>query len=316
VSPVRERREGGPGGDALRALSCPRSGSRAISSFRCRRGGERTPGRPFPGHLLGWFSAPRGLASRLATYSSTPHHRRQDDHLRPDLIVTYEVAMLGALIGTVPPASGDGLFRSAGNSSTTRIHRKGRSSSARGRPGTCAGRSTRFRRRGIDVRFERGRYETVPLFLAALLAVRRSPGCERLDRDMYDNRVPPQMSRANARGSSHQGWSMSRAGSAAAAREPEKVTISRCSKERSCSHLLRAVQALGRGRPVAKKLSRARGHLDGGARVASSGRRPVRRLTHGRTECRLRSDLTRRSVAGRRLPQTQIAFPERRRCAA
>jgi hypothetical protein len=106
------------GGDALRALPLPEERITSISSFPLPDGAVSRDTRPirFPRvTLLGWFlGALAGLALALATYLLYPliTGGKAIISIPPTLIVTYEVAMLGALIGTVAAGFREmGLFR-------------------------------------------------------------------------------------------------------------------------------------------------------------------------------------------------------------
>ncbi|MBE0569374.1 MAG: DUF3341 domain-containing protein [Deltaproteobacteria bacterium] len=94
-------------GEALRALPLPEERITSISSFPLPDGAVSSDTRPirFPRiTLLGWFlGALAGLALALVTYLLYPLITGGKAILSvpPTLIVTYEVAMLGALIGTV-----------------------------------------------------------------------------------------------------------------------------------------------------------------------------------------------------------------------
>jgi hypothetical protein len=94
-------------GEALRALPLPEERITSISSFPLPDGAVSRDTRPirFPRvTLLGWFlGALAGLALALATYLLYPliTGGKAIISVPPTLIVTYEVAMLGALLGTV-----------------------------------------------------------------------------------------------------------------------------------------------------------------------------------------------------------------------
>jgi len=93
-------------GDALRALPLPEERITCISSFPLPDGAVCRDTRPirFPRFtLLGWFLGLfAGLALALATYLLYPliTGGKAIISVPPTLIVAYEVAMLGALIGT------------------------------------------------------------------------------------------------------------------------------------------------------------------------------------------------------------------------
>jgi hypothetical protein len=95
------------GGDALRALPLPEEKITTISQVPLPDGAVSRDTRPirFPRFtLIGWFvGALAGLALALATYLLYPliTGGKAIISVPPTLIVTYEVAMLGALIGTV-----------------------------------------------------------------------------------------------------------------------------------------------------------------------------------------------------------------------
>jgi hypothetical protein len=94
-------------GDALRALPLPEEKITTISSVPLPDGAVCRDTRPirFPRiTLVGWFvGALAGFALALGTYLLYPliTGGKAIISVPPTLIVTYEVAMLGALIGTV-----------------------------------------------------------------------------------------------------------------------------------------------------------------------------------------------------------------------
>ena len=94
-------------GNALRSLPLPEEKITSISSVPLPDGAVSRDTRPirFPRiTLFGWFAgALAGLALALVTYLLYPliTGGKAIISVPPTLIVTYEVAMLGALIGTV-----------------------------------------------------------------------------------------------------------------------------------------------------------------------------------------------------------------------